>query len=63
MIDKSVYDVTNFIEKHPGGADKIIPLCGKNATEAFKTRGGKGPHKSESFQKLQQFKIGDFKDE
>ncbi len=34
MGDK-VYDVTDFINKHRGGSDKIIGLCGKDGTAQF----------------------------
>lgn len=35
VVNSSVYDVTKFTDKHPGGSDKIIPLCGKDATVPF----------------------------
>lgn len=35
IVNSSVYDVTKFTDKHPGGSDKIIPLCGKDATVPF----------------------------
>ena len=47
-IDNSVYDVTEFISIHPGGADKIIPLCGQDATTAFKTQADSGDSHSQS---------------
>lgn len=34
-IDGKVYDLTNWVNKHPGGADKIVAICGTDATEAF----------------------------
>ncbi len=34
VVDKSVVDVTSFVEKHPGG-DKILEGCGKDATKMF----------------------------
>jgi hypothetical protein len=30
-----VYDLTAFIDQHPGGADKILQICGKDGTSAF----------------------------
>lgn len=30
-----VYDLTSFIEKHPGGARNILQLCGTDGTKAF----------------------------
>ncbi len=34
-ISGKVYDLTAWISAHPGGQDKIIPLCGTDATAAF----------------------------
>ena len=30
-----VYDLTNFIVQHPGGANNILKICGKDGTSAF----------------------------
>eukprot|EP00386_Alphamonas_edax_P004068 GDKI01012694.1.p1 GENE.GDKI01012694.1~~GDKI01012694.1.p1 ORF type:complete len:405 (+),score=131.70 GDKI01012694.1:42-1217(+) len=32
---KERYDVTNFVEKHPGGRDVIVQYSGRDMTEAF----------------------------
>lgn len=42
IISGQVYDVTRFISQHPGGVTQITNWCGKEATTAFQTRGGKG---------------------
>ena len=34
-INGSVYDLTSWIRQHPGGADKILSICGKDGTAAF----------------------------
>jgi cytochrome b involved in lipid metabolism len=34
-IAGSVYDVTAFIKKHPGGEKRILNLCGKDGTTTF----------------------------
>lgn len=31
----TVYDLTNFIAQHPGGAENILEICGKDGTSAF----------------------------
>jgi cytochrome b involved in lipid metabolism len=42
VIRGKVYDLTNWIDKHPGGADKILRICGKDGTDLFvKIHGGK----------------------
>lgn len=38
VIDGKVYDITQFIPRHPGGR-VIIEGCGRDATELFNTHG------------------------
>ncbi|KAH8886580.1 oxidoreductase [Thozetella sp. PMI_491] len=35
IINDHVYDVTEFVDEHPGGANVILRYAGKDATEAF----------------------------
>jgi len=35
IIDELVYDVTNFLQVHPGGKKAIMLYAGKDATEEF----------------------------
>ncbi len=59
IIDKNVYDVGSFLDEHPGGADLIVPFCGKDATQAFATKGGKNKtHSQAALQLLSGFFIG-----
>ena len=37
-ISGRVYNLTSFIASHPGGASRIITLCGINGTSAFSTQ-------------------------
>lgn len=34
-IAGNVYDVTGWINRHPGGPDRILGICGTDATAAF----------------------------
>lgn len=40
IVSTSVYDVTSWIAKHPGGRDAILSLCGKDGTAAFTKQHG-----------------------
>ncbi|KAI3478692.1 hypothetical protein L1887_59329 [Cichorium endivia] len=39
-VDGKVYDVTEFLDDHPGGKKILLKNCGKDATEAFWTYHG-----------------------
>lgn len=53
IVDKNVYNVTNWIDKHPGG--KIIMNgIGKDSTKIFKMIG----HSKNAYSMLKKFKIG-----
>ena len=38
IVDDYVYDLTKWINSHPGGAGAIVSLCGTDATSAFKAQ-------------------------
>ena len=38
VIDKKVYDLTNWISAHPGREAPILFLCGKDGTNSFKAQ-------------------------
>lgn len=55
VIGLGVYNLTSFIDKHPGGTKGISNLCGKDGTDAF-TRQHGGQAKAEAA--LASLKIG-----
>lgn len=52
ILDNSVYDVTSFIPRHPGG-NAILSWCGKDATRMF------AAHPASAKELKEQFKIGE----
>lgn len=60
IIGGKVYDVTNFLSQHPGGAGTILSYCGKEATRAFDTKDQSfgGGHSSGANTLLQDYLIG-----
>lgn len=42
-IDGNVYDVTDWITRHPGGQRPILGLCGKDGSSAFDNQHGAEP--------------------
>lgn len=55
IVNGNVYDLTNWISKHPGGQGEILAMCGKDATSAFEGEHG-GDSKPEKI--LASFFIG-----
>jgi cytochrome b involved in lipid metabolism len=54
-INGGVYDVTSWIDQHPGGREAILSICGKDGTSAFTNQhGGQARPAAE----LASFKIG-----
>ncbi|RUO95630.1 cytochrome b5-like heme/steroid binding domain-containing protein, partial [Jimgerdemannia flammicorona] len=39
IVHEKVYDVTKFIDEHPGGEEVLLDEGGKDATEAFEDVG------------------------
>ena len=60
IINNSVYNLTEYLVSHPGGARIMIPYCGAEATEAYNNKGNRNqPHSSRADQDLIPLKVGD----
>jgi hypothetical protein len=55
VINGSVYDLTSYVSRHPGGERKILNICGKNGSSAFEGQHG-GESKPERI--LESLRIG-----
>ncbi|KAJ8070158.1 hypothetical protein OCU04_000551 [Sclerotinia nivalis] len=54
VIHHNVYDVTNYLEDHPGGADSLLEVGGQNSTVAFEDVG----HSADARETMESFLIG-----
>lgn len=59
VIEDKVYDVSNFLQAHPGGVERIIPHCGQDASTAFATQDGTGgTHSTMAHHQLASLQVG-----
>ena len=54
VIEGKVYDVTNFLEDHPGGDDVLLSATGKDATDDFEDVG----HSTSARSMMDEFLVG-----
>ena len=57
-INGSVYDLTTWVNRHPGGARVIQAICGKDGSKAFN---GKHRGAGKPAAQLKQYRIGALK--
>lgn len=57
-IDDVVYDVTSFVDRHPGGRDMILLMAGRDITDLFTTY---HPFTETPRKVIQQYRIGTLK--
>ncbi|MFH0804302.1 MAG: cytochrome b5 domain-containing protein [Candidatus Zambryskibacteria bacterium] len=60
LINGKIYDVTYYLNQHPGNAGTILPTCGTDATVAYDTKGrpNGSPHSSNAEALLANYFIG-----
>ncbi|KUI53175.1 NADH-cytochrome b5 reductase 1 [Cytospora mali] len=57
VINGEVYDLTKYLEEHPGGADILVEAAGTDATDAFDNAG----HSEDAFEIMADFRVGKLK--
>lgn len=57
VVHDKVYDVSSFVDEHPGGEEVLLDVAGQDATEAFEDVG----HSDEAREILEGLRIGDVK--
>ncbi|EER41537.1 conserved hypothetical protein [Histoplasma capsulatum var. duboisii H88] len=56
-IHDTVYDVSSFVDEHPGGEEVLLDVGGRDATDAFEDVG----HSDEAREILERLQIGKLK--
>ncbi|XP_003742686.1 cytochrome b5 [Galendromus occidentalis] len=59
VIHEGIYDVTKFMEEHPGGEEVLLEQGGRESTEVFEDVG----HSTDARELMAKYKIGDLCDE
>ncbi|KAM3625010.1 uncharacterized protein V6R79_005542 [Siganus canaliculatus] len=55
IIHDKVYDITGFLEEHPGGEEVLLEQAGADATESFEDVG----HSTDAREMLEQYLVGE----
>ncbi|XP_029941937.1 cytochrome b5 type B [Salarias fasciatus] len=55
IIHDKVYDITSFLEEHPGGEEVLLEQAGADASESFEDVG----HSMDAREMLQQYYVGE----
>jgi cytochrome b involved in lipid metabolism len=53
-----VYDLTAYLPEHPSTPSVIVPWCGREASEVYRTKTRGRPHSPEADQLLSRYRIG-----
>ena len=59
LIENGVYDVSKFMEEHPGGPEPLLDWAGKDATDAFEDVG----HSVNARELMSEYKVGELCEE
>ncbi|MFA4840300.1 MAG: cytochrome b5 domain-containing protein [Agrococcus sp.] len=58
-IEGTVYDLTPWVTQHPGGPDRILGICGTDASDEFGAQHTGQAEPAEPAEQLSQFAIGE----
>lgn len=65
IVNGKVYDVTSYVNAHPGGSAEIAKACGKDGTQLYASK-DKDPatnHSANAYSLLEQYYVGDLNKE
>ncbi|XP_031639588.1 cytochrome b5 [Contarinia nasturtii] len=55
VIHNNIYDVTKFLNEHPGGEEVLLEQAGKDASESFEDVG----HSTDAREMMKRYKVGE----
>jgi len=58
-IEGSVYDLTDYIPRHPTRPEIMAPWCGTEATVGMRTKGNDSDHSARAWRMLERYRIGE----
>lgn len=58
-INGQVYDLTAYLPQHPADPELMLAWCGREASEAYRTKTKGRPHSPYADQQLAKFRIGE----
>jgi cytochrome b involved in lipid metabolism len=61
-IGGAVYDLSAYLPQHPSDPALVLPWCGKEATEPYRTKTKGRPHSPYADQLLAKYRIGQVSD-
>lgn len=61
-IEGIVYDVSDYVPRHPAPPDVLSPWCGQEATEGMRTKGDDTDHSSRAWRMLDRYQVGSLRE-
>ncbi len=58
VIEGTVYDVSDYVPRHPAPPHVLEPWCGREATEGMRTKGDDSDHSPRAWRLLERYRIG-----
>jgi len=60
-IEGTVYDVSDYVPRHPAAPRVLEPWCGREATRGMRTKGDDSDHSARAWRMLERYRIGQLK--
>lgn len=60
-VEGVVYDISDYVPRHPAPAEVLEPWCGREATRGMRTKGNNSDHSARAWRMLERYRIGDLR--